>query len=137
MWAMLPRQPSTRWVVSPTVSVPLKSAVGASTTWAPGSNSRSQARRGNVHSGAAVSFQDRSQASDPARPDNPSTPARTPAASNQSPPAAGATGSGPNRSVLGGPSAGNQVTQPCAYGAPDVGATVSQCTHRPARVTGS
>ena len=114
MWATPPRQPSTRWMVSSTVSEPVKSAVGASTTCAPGSNSRSHARRGNVHNGAPVSFQDSSHASEPERPASSSWLTRAPAASNQAAPAEGWTGSGPNRSVRGGPSRGNQVAQPCA-----------------------
>ena len=104
MWATAPRQPSTRCAVSPTVSDPVKSAVGATTTCAAGSSSRSHATRGNVHSGVPVSFQDRSQANDPAWPVSPSGPTRTPAVSNQAAPAAGWVGSGPNRSVRGGPS---------------------------------
>ncbi|COW01611.1 hypothetical protein [Mycobacterium tuberculosis] len=114
MWATPPRQLSTRWVVSPTAKEPAKTAVGAITTWAPGSNSRSQATRGNVHSGAAVSFQDSSHASDRVRPVSSAGAIRTPAMSNQAGPAAGWAGWGPKRSVPGGASGGNQVTQPCA-----------------------
>ncbi|ORC02872.1 hypothetical protein B1T48_18040 [Mycobacterium persicum] len=78
-----------------------------------GGNSRSHAARGNVHSGAPASFQASSQASDPARPVSFPGATRAPAASNHAGPAAGWTGVGPKRSVRGGPSGGNQVTQPC------------------------
>ncbi len=100
--------------VSATVSEPVNSAVGATTTCAPGSNSRSHAARGNVHSGVPASFQDRSHASERAFPLSFSWATRAPAASNQALPAAGRVGSGPNRSVRGGPSGANQVAQPCA-----------------------
>src|SRR6185312_8033611 len=114
MWATAPRQPSIGNAVPAMVSEPVKSAVGAMTTWAPGNSSRSQAVRGNVQSGAPVSVQDTSQASDPAPPLNCLSPALTPSASNHHGPVAGSVGTGPNRSVRGGPSGANQVAQPCA-----------------------
>ena len=68
--------------MSATVSEPVKSAVGARTTWAPGSNSRSQARRGNVHSGRRCPSRTGPRLSGSGPSGELSSAARTPAASN-------------------------------------------------------
>lgn len=57
---------------------------------------------------------DSSHASDRVRPVSSAGAIRTPAMSNQAGPAAGWAGWEPKRSVPGGASGGNQVTQPCA-----------------------
>src|SRR5256885_16601796 len=114
-------------------TVPVIRVWGGGTTCAAGSSCGRQAQRGKVQSGSPSGRHSSCHWRSPACPVAPVGRSVAPSAAAQVLSSYDVdAGLGPKRSHVGSPSEGKTAVQPCAYGLPARGATVSRGPPRPA-----